>query len=482
MYFNGIYLSFLILLIVDKTISYPACSYHSIKTIRNTINNQSPIYKKTTQLRYKLLSKPQPGDKSKLYQQFQFKIQIDNSTSLENSRYFSSVTLDNYFNIQYYGSIFIGSSNQKLSVIFDTGSNLLWVASALCSTCRNYTKKYNPNLSSSVMYTNERRNITYAIGFVDGTIIEDSIKVNSMNYPTPFLGNHWSPELGVDGFRILLVNEEQQLEGTIADGVMGLGIDIEGNTKNSFIYSLYKNGKIRDVSFSFYLTENKADSRLYLGDILENLYMKQFLGKPQSCEVPNQSNYWLCNMNQISMTSSNNVTFSFVSKSKVIFDSGTSYIIIPATDMVEIISYLKNDVLNHTCNLSSEMQLICQCSSPKDFGMMVLTIDNSSFTINFEDIIDYMPATSPDFACKFQILADVFFEDAWILGDSALRSTLISFNMKSKSIQWVQTKGRINEMALAESMNQINTTFWIWTGIGIGVLILCAIAAYFALR
>lgn len=479
MYFNGILFSLLIILtIITTMISYASCGYHSIKTIRKMINNQSPSQKdKPYRIRYNNLISKDSFNNSDLQQKVQSLIQIDNSTSSNNPRYFTSVSLDNYFNIQYYGPVYIGSTDQKLSVIFDTGSNLFWVASALCTICRNYTKKYNPNLSSTVMYTNERRNITYAVGFVDGTFIEDSVKVNSIS---SFLGNHWSPELGVDGFRILLVNEEKQLEGTIADGVMGLGIDNEGNQKNSYVHSLYKNGKIRDASFSFYLTENRADSRLYLGDILENSYMKEFLGKPNSCQVPNQSNYWLCTMNKITLTNYDDVTSSFVSTSKIIFDSGTSYIIIPAIDMVGIVSYLNNNTMNRTCNLSKENQLNCQCSSPKEFGMMVLTIDNSTFTINFEETIDFMPAT--DFACKFQILADVFFEDAWILGDSALRSTLISFNMNSKSIQWVKTKERINELALAESMNKINTAFWIWTAIGISVLLLCAVAAYFALR
>ena len=63
--------------------------------------------------------------------------------NLTSSRYV--IKLDNYENIQYTGNIYLGSNNQKLDVIFSTGSPLNWVTGVNCKNCRNNTNKYNKN-------------------------------------------------------------------------------------------------------------------------------------------------------------------------------------------------------------------------------------------------------------------------------------------------------------------------------------------------
>src|SRR5574343_280185 len=60
------------------------------------------------------------------------------------------IDLNNYFDLQYFGDILVGSDKQTVSVVFDTGSNLLWVPSITCKIgCRSFTNKYDNQSSNT---------------------------------------------------------------------------------------------------------------------------------------------------------------------------------------------------------------------------------------------------------------------------------------------------------------------------------------------
>ena len=408
-----------------------------------------------------------------------------NTTNKKNP-YFSTINLNNFFNIQYFGSIYLGSTDQKISIIFDTGSNILWVPLFNCTSCRNYTHKYNPLNSSTSKSLNIKKNITYAIGYVNGNLYEDSISINS-NPKKQFLYNQ---KMKVDNFIFLAIHEEKNLSGTIADGVMGLGINNEGNSRNSFIESLYNQNKIKSPSFSFYLTHSKDQSRIYIGDIIENNYIKNFFKnqKFNKCDVPLKSNYWLCNIqNGINIYDPfGKIEYNFISNSNLIFDTGTSYIIIPRNDFLNIITHF-NRLIPDKCKINQNYQLICKCNSQYEFGSFSIYLGfGNYFNITFSDIIDYNAKNT--FQCHFQIMVDVFDIKTWILGDSALRSTLISFNIEKREIQFIQNvKEQFNHVSLANSaidyIHNLNKSYYnlIYWLLGIFIFfVVIGIILYFA--
>lgn len=372
----------------------------------------------------------------------------------------ASVPVSNYFNVQYYGSIYVGSTFQEMSVILDTGSNILWLSSESCTTCRNFTSKFVPEKSTSYSNLNISKNITYAIGFVNGSLVKDSIYMSKSSLSS----NTFEYYMGVSQFKFLLVNDEQFLEGTISDGVLGLGIDVEGDTSNSLIQSLYQQGQISHPFFSFYLTDSKRGSRLYLGDIRENFYLEQVFDKMNYCTVKGDSRYWECEIEKLSFKPSytedqTNITdVPIISMSKVIFDTGTSFLIIPVTDFIFLLPQFTKKAKDNRCGVTPLMQLICMCDSPKDFDDITITLNhvlasNQKFTIKMENLIEYYPTLS--FPCRFELLIDIFMMDSWILGDSVLRDTLITFDMQNRQVGWVQEIDRVSDSFIL-SQNQID--------------------------
>ena len=450
------------------------------------------------------------------------------------TKYFTSLKIYNYFNIQYYGSIFIGDKYSKFNVIFDTGSNFLWIPSNNCYNCRTYTNKFDKSLSSSTIYTNVVKNITYAEGFINGTIITDKISLKP-------------GKMEVNNFEIILVNNETNLNGTIADGVLGLGIYDENEKKNSLIYSLYLSNAILSPSFSFYLTDSKKDSRVYIGDIFDNEYIKNILykNKIDNCFIPNGQKFWMCELIKIDLLPKNynnknnnnnnnkntlllendfdvnlnntiieeNITIidnnsisnennnnniipastenqkiinnepvTIITSSKVIFDTGTSFIIVPSNDFVNLMNYL-NEKSDGICAINKYMQIVCQCNSPLNYGKIIFTFNsNDNFIIKFSDIIDYFP--TKEYQCEFELLVDSNFKQTWIFGDSALRSTLITFNLEKKNVQWVQMKEIFNDdfvkdESFSSTSLHSNVLYYSWAIMAIIFILLIGFLAYF---
>ena len=390
--------------------------------------------------------------------------QSQNETNLnttDDNPKFTVVNLSNRNDVQYIGQIYVGTLYKTMSVIFDTGSNVLWLPSINCKTCRHESLKYNPRDSKSSKNLNKEQNISFAIGFVRGYLYEDTVSLNSNKNIFKY-----NKELSVDSFRILTIIEEANLTGTISDGVMGLGINNEGNSKNSFIQSLYEQNKITSPTFSFYLLSINNISRLYIGDILYNEYIYAlFKNNIQNCYVPGSQYYWSCNVgNGVSTYDKNKQNKkTFYSNSSFIFDSGSSYTFIPENELKIII---KNLNMSEKCIFNKELQLVCKCKNEKEFGFIEIEFDeNNKYVLNLEKMINYKVGNN--YPCQFQIQVNNYEEGIWILGDSSLRGSIISFDINDRKISFIQNISGViddSKMANSKTITQswlFSTQFWI---------------------
>ena len=371
----------------------------------------------------------------------------------ENGPKFTTLELISYRDVKYLGDIYVGTPYIKFQVIYDTGSNIFWLASNNCTvlSCQKYENKYNPKNSNSSSDLHLKQNITYAVGFVKGRIFEDVVSLNH-NQKNLYLYNK---ELIVNNYNILCVYSEKYITQTIADGVVGLGINDEGNVKNSLIKLLYQQKQISAPAFSFYLLNNTKNniSKIYIGDIMENTYIHNlFKNNIKFCYVSENDKLWECKINNtVEMhNDEKNNSFIFKSNSSVIFDTGTSYTIIPKDDYITIVQHLIND-LKKNCHTNQFDQLICECININEFGDIKLFFDDKNyFEIHLNQLIKFDKKMT--YQCRFQIMVDSIGVNKWVIGDSSLRNNLVSFNMEERKISFIQNINQtINENKIAKS-------------------------------
>ena len=76
--------------------------------------------------------------------------------------------LGDFFDIQIFAPIYIGSQRQKFNMIFDTGSAWLWVGHASCDTCANRSKFDSSASTTFRQLSTWLTTLAYGMGLVQG--------------------------------------------------------------------------------------------------------------------------------------------------------------------------------------------------------------------------------------------------------------------------------------------------------------------------
>ena len=240
-------------------------------------------------------------------------IEINSIKEFADTKSNINMTLSNYNQMQYYGPLSIGSNKQQLSFIYDTGSSWLWVPKKDWDGWP--TKNYFDSESSTTYTPNGLSvKVQYGKGDIRGYLFHDQVSV--ANSDSAFM-------------KMLEVYEGDDLDGTHADGILGLSP--KASEGSEILVERLAQAQIIDSNiFTVYLANQNQTSYIEFGSYKGNTSNVDWIptiGKA----------YWMIQMDYISYKN----TPIVLSHSNGVLDTGSSVIGFPTNDFQTIIYSIK---------------------------------------------------------------------------------------------------------------------------------------------
>jgi hypothetical protein len=366
-----------------------------------------------------------------------------------------SVFLTDFTDSEYFGELDIGMPPQRFTVIYDTGSNALWVPSKDCSNCKT-TPRYNSSKSSTFLKNGTSFSNVYGSGACKGFMSKDRIVLAGLNVSDFAFGE-------------VTWETKDSLRDTPFDGIVGLSPPDRFPTP---IQVLLDQGKIEHNVFATYLSSGGksgstlslggSDSSYYTGDItytpaVQSSVLKKIVG----------DGHWAILVSDIKIAGN-----STGIAANMVVDTGTSVLGGPSQHVDVIIQHImgsKSDAFLAEMGLTLEMD----CSTANKLPTISFTVEGKDFHLGPDF---YMIAAKDDSGkeqCQLGI-QDLGEGAPWILGDPFLRKYYaiwdadqqrIGFATASKSVGF--TLEEVMQLSADSSRRHV----------GISVSRLCFIAA-----
>uniref|UniRef100_A0A8U8BMJ9 Uncharacterized protein n=1 Tax=Geospiza parvula TaxID=87175 RepID=A0A8U8BMJ9_GEOPR len=192
----------------------------------------------------------------------------------------------NALDVEYYGTISIGTPPQDFSVVFDTGSSDLWVPSVSCPSLACQTHRvFDPSQSSTYKSTGLSLSIHYGTGEMEGTVGLDIVTVSVASLVD-------TNQL----FGLSTAEPGQFFVHVQFDGILGLGYpNLAADGITPVFDNLVNQSLLQENLFSVYLSREAAGSVVIFGGIDESYFTGPINWIPVSYQ-----GYWQISMDSCS--------------------------------------------------------------------------------------------------------------------------------------------------------------------------------------
>ncbi|XP_072872909.1 pepsin A-2/A-3 [Chlorocebus sabaeus] len=325
--------------------------------------------------------------------------------------------LENYLDMEYFGTIGIGTPAQDFTVIFDTGSSNLWVPSVYCSSlaCTNHNR-FNPQDSSTYQSTSGTLSITYGTGSMTGILGYDTVKCeHHLGSPTQVGGISDTNQI----FGLSETEPGSFLYYAPFDGILGLAYpSISSSGATPVFDNIWNQGLVSQDLFSVYLSaDDQSGSVVIFGGIDSSYYTGSLNWVPVSVE-----GYWQISVDSITM---NGEAIACAEGCQAIVDTGTSLLTGPTSPIANI----QSDI---GASENSDGEMVVSCSAVSSLPDIVFTINGVQYPVPPSA---YILQSQGSCISGFEGM-DVPTEsgELWILGDVFIRQYFTVFDRANNQV------------------------------------------------
>ena len=374
----------------------------------------------------------------------------------------------------------MGSNLQQFRLVLSTTDDYTTISSVDCSTC-NVSNKYNSTLAAPNM--NKTESFFYPLN--QYSFFQDSCFIPAQKINNGMTENNI---IYISKLKLKLLENDFTgfLNSNSSDGILGLNYADGNELPNSnFIRELYNEGQISSPSFSLIITSSNVN-RLYLGDIMENEHIREFINNnmiPGECNIVNDGNKWKCQFYKLEFNAIKFLDWqkhTFYRDLTLTFDIKENKLTIPESyyDLI-VIGYVKKTktrnkrkrtvtVYNKRCKMTIDGTIFCDCKDKDDFGILSFYFKEKSSRIDI-DIRDYVHYDNfSDYKCRVDISLSKNKE--FIIGLKGLNNTILSFNMEEKKIKF------FNKAKKSDTNQNIEYLYWTI------LIIIIALICFYAMK